>query len=89
MKKLTTLLLSLMAISYSWGQRTPSHPVDIKDVGTSLHAIIDAWEPGTAPGAVTEMDEQFYISRVRLMSRIEDGDYRIHETVSPDCKLFM
>ena len=89
MKKLTALLLSFLAISYSWGQRTPSHPVDIKDVGANLHTIIDAWEPGVAPGTVTEMDEQFYISRVRLMPRIEDGDYRIHETVSPDCKLFM
>ena len=77
------------AVLCSWGQRTPSHPLDIKDVGASLHTLLDNWEVGSAPGAVSEMDEQFYISRVRLLPRIQDGDYRIHEEVNPDCKLFM
>ena len=72
MKKLTTMLaLALCTTTSVWAQRTPEHPLDIKDVTVSMHSIFDAWEIGIPPGEVTEMDEQFYISRVRPLARID------------------
>ena len=63
--------------------------MDIKDVGSSLHTVLDQWAVGNAPGNVSDMDEQFFISRVRLMPRIADGDYQIHDHLDAERKLFM
>lgn len=88
MKKLTTMLaLALCTTTSVWAQRTPEHPLDIKDVTVSMHSFFDAWEIGIPPGEVTEMDEQFYISRVRPLARIDEGDYRIHQNVDPGRKM--
>ncbi len=84
---LATTAFSLVALSATWAQRTPLHPLDIKDVNKSLHTIIEAWEPGVAPEGVSTMDDQFYISRVRPLERINEGDYQIHQDVNRGRKM--
>lgn len=56
-------------------QRTPEHPLDIHDMSfDKLVTALDTWSPGQPPPAVSAMDDQFYISRVRPQQRIAGAD---------------
>lgn len=75
--KKTTLLASMLLCGcvFGYAQRTPTHPLDIQDQGDKyLLENIWNWQPGTPPREVSEMDDQFYISRVRPLPRIAEAD---------------
>lgn len=75
--KKTTLLASMLLCGcvFGYAQRTPTHPLDIQDKGDQyLLENIWNWEAGTPPREVSEMDDQFYISRVRPLPRIAEAD---------------
>lgn len=75
--KKTTLLASMLLCGcvFGYAQRTPTHPLDIQDKGDQyILENIWNWEPGTPPREVSEMDDQFYISRVRPLPRIAEAD---------------
>lgn len=75
--KKTTLLASMLLCGcvFGYAQRTPTHPLDIQDQGDKyLLENIWNWEAGTPPREVSEMDDQFYISRVRPLPRIAEAD---------------
>lgn len=75
--KKTTLLASMLLCGcvFGYAQRTPTHPLDIQDQGDKyLLENIWNWQPGTPPREVSEMDDQFYISRVRPLARIAEAD---------------
>ena len=74
-----TMLICGSALGFA--QRTPTHPMDIKDMGHDTQDIITAiknWKVGGQPvGDVTRMDDEFYISRQRPLKRIDaDQDYQ-------------
>lgn len=88
MKKQLFLLALLFVTATSWAQRTPLHPLDIKEGTTDLYTILDSWEPGTAPQGSDQFDDQFYISRVRPLERLKaEDDYQIDPTLNPNRKL--
>lgn len=72
-------------------QRTPTHPLDIKDANFSdLPTYLESWLRGNGispPAGVSTLDDQFYISRVRPLKRIKDGDYQVREGVKRDRKM--
>ena len=54
-------------------QRTPTHPLDIQDAKfENLPNYLEAWLKGEMkqPQGVSEIDDQFFISRVRPLERI-------------------
>ena len=76
-KKKVTLVASLLlyGCAYGFAQRTPTHPLDIKDQGDKyLVENINTWQPGSQPISVSRIDDEFYISRVRPATRIADAD---------------
>lgn len=89
MKKCFVLLMLVCVSLWSWGQRSPQHPMDIPEGSTNLYEILEAWEPGTAPAGANEFDDEFYISRVRPLKRIADGDYQVNSSVDANRKLCM
>ena len=76
MKERTTFLAAaLMFAAMGFAQRTPTHPLDIKDANFSdLVANFTNWEAGKPFGGLSTIDEQFYISRQRPLARIS-GPY--------------
>lgn len=65
----------LLSCAFGYAQRTPTHPLDIKDNGDKyLLENIKTWEPGKQPIEVSRMDDEFYISRQRPLPRIADAD---------------
>lgn len=76
MKERTTFLAAaLMFAAVGFAQRTPTHPLDIKDANFSdLVANFTNWEAGKPFGGLSTIDEQFYISRQRPLARIS-GPY--------------
>ena len=89
MKKTIFLLMLLNVTLFSWAQRTPEHPLDIPEGSTDLFTILETWNPGTPPPGTNAFDDQFYISRVRPLSRIVDGDYQVKPTLDRNRKLAM
>lgn len=89
MRRIHLVLALLCVTMFAWSQRTPLHPLDIKIGSTDLYEILDAWEPGTPPPGTDEFDDQFYISRVRPLERIVDGDYQVNSTVDKNRKLML
>ena len=89
MRKFIALFMMLSIALSSWGQRSPQHPMDIPQGNINLYDILDAWEPGTPPPGTDEFDDEFYISRVRPLPRIVEGDYQVNSSVNPDRKLMM
>lgn len=88
MKKHLITFLSLIAFSsLIYAQRTPLHPLDIPQGNNNLYEILDSWEPGTAPNGSNLFDDQFYISRVRPLKRISDGDYQAEKEADPNRKM--
>lgn len=90
-KQLLLAGVVLSAVSV-FAQRSPSHPKDIKDSGESgytLSSYLEDWLDGSIarPRGVTEMDDQFYISRVKPLKRISDGDYQVQSSVDPKRKM--
>lgn len=82
MRKILISLLMLCSL-YSWAQRSPLHPHDIPEGSTDIYSILDAWVPGTPPLGTNTFDDQFYISRVRPLKRITDGDYSAEKEGDP------
>lgn len=79
MTKRTTLLAAVLTLaSVGMAQRTPTHPLDIKDANFSdLVSNFSQWEAGQPFGGLSTIDEQFYISRQRPLARISgDNDYK-------------
>ena len=95
MKNTLRLILIFCALASSFmtatAQRSPQHPFDFGDVQLNDFAsYFDNWTAGTQPQGVSLMNDQFYISRVRPLERIVDGDYFVRgTTVSRDRKLCM
>ncbi|MBR1733214.1 MAG: glycosyl hydrolase family 85, partial [Alloprevotella sp.] len=87
MKKTLLLAAAALLALAAGAQRTPTHPLDIQDVGAALVDYLDTWEAGTQPPGVSLMDDQFYISRVRPLPRITDGDYQVRAGVDRDRKM--
>ena len=80
-------LASCLTVS---AQRTPTHPLDIKDAKfENLPNYLEAWMKGEMkqPQGVSEIDDQFYISRVRPLERIKDGDYQVRPEVNRERKM--
>lgn len=91
MKQRSTILAAaLLACISASAQRTPEHPLDIQDAQWDNFAtLFENWTPGSLPGSVSDMDDQFYISRVRPLERIKDGDYQVHANVPAGRKMLM
>lgn len=90
MKRLKLSLLALSCASVMFAQRTPSHPLDIKDASfNDLPTYLDQWLTGSMvqPKGVSEIDDQFFISRVKPLPRIVDGDYTVHSNVDRNRKM--
>lgn len=87
MKKTFLGMALLLCSPALLAQRSPSHPLDIQDVGAALVDYLDTWTPGSQPPGVSLMDEQFYIGRVRPLPRINEGDYQVQSGVDRDRKL--
>ena len=71
-------------------QRTPTHPLDIQDAKfENLPNYLEAWLKGEKkqPQDVSEIDDQFFISRVRPLDRIKDGDYKVRSEVNSERKM--
>lgn len=86
-KRKLLLASAMMCAAMSFAQRTPTHPLDIKDTdfGKILENI-DKWEPGSLPVGVSRIDDEFYISRVRPMKRITDNVYQANSVADPKRK---
>lgn len=72
------MLSLLFGVAVGLAQRTPTHPLDIKDTDfRNLVSNIRTWQPGRLPNGVSKIDDQFYISRQRPLKRIADAnDYQ-------------
>ena len=91
MKRITLFaslaLASCLTVS---AQRTPTHPLDIQDAKfENLPNYLEAWLKGEMkqPQGVSDIDDQFFISRVRPLDRIKDGDYQVRPEVKRDRKM--
>ena len=88
MNKITLLACALMSCTLANAQRTPTHPLDIKDANyDQLSYYFDRWTPGTQPEGVTRMDDEFFISRVKPRKRITDFDYQANSEADPKRKM--
>lgn len=89
MRKHLLLAGVLLCATNLFAQRSPSHPLDIKDSESNLSTYLEKWLGGTIdrPEGVSEVDDQFYISRVRPLKRIVDGDYQVHSNVDRNRKM--
>lgn len=87
MKKYIFTLAVLFTTFLGFGQRTPNHPMDIPEGSTDLYQILENWIPGTPPSGTDKYNDQFYISRVRPLKRIIDGDYQVKTGVDRERKL--
>ena len=88
MNKITLLACALMSCTLANAQRTPTHPLDIKDANyDQLSYYFDRWTPGTQPQGVTRMDDEFFISRVKPRKRITDFDYQANSEADPKRKM--
>lgn len=87
-KRFAILASALLCASLGFAQRTPTHTLDIVDANfDNLTDFFADWTAGTRPPGVSEVDEQFYISRVRPAERISDGDYQVVEGLDPERKM--
>lgn len=69
------MLSLLFGATVGLAQRTPTHPLDIKDTDfKNLVSNIQTWQPGRLPNGVSAIDDQFYISRQRPLKRIAEAD---------------
>ena len=88
MKKFTLLACALMSCTLVNAQRTPTHPLDIKDASyDQLPHYFNSWEPGTQPQGVSRMDDEFFISRVKPRKRITELDYKASPDADPNRKM--
>ena len=91
MKRFTLFAsLALVSCLSATAQRTPTHPLDIQDAKfEDLPNYLEAWMKGEMkqPQGVSAIDDQFYISRVRPLERIKDGDYQVRPAVNPERKM--
>lgn len=90
MRRKSILLASaLLCSALSFAQRTPTHELDIKDASfDNLTDFFASWVAGSKPTSeVSDIDEQFYISRVRPAERITDGDYQVVDGLDPERKM--
>ena len=88
MNKITLLACALMSCTLANAQRTPTHPLDIKDANyDQLSYYFDRWTPGTQPEGVTRMDDEFFISRVKPRKRITELDYQANSEADPKRKM--
>ena len=88
MNKITLLACALMSCTLANAQRTPTHPLDIKDANyDQLSYYFDRWTPGTQPQGVSRMDDEFFISRVKPRKRITDFDYQANSEADPKRKM--
>ena len=88
MNKITLLACALMSCTLANAQRTPTHPLDIKDAEYSqLSYYFDQWSPGTQPQGVSQMDDEFYISRVKPRKRISELNYQASPDADPNRKM--
>ena len=88
MKKSLLLACGLLTCATTFAQRTPTHPLDIKDAKyADLPKDFDAWAPGKQLNGVSRMDDEFFISRVRPRTRIKEGDYKVDEKVDENRKM--
>lgn len=83
---LTIAMLSSLVLTH--GQRTPEHPFDFENVNfDNFRSYFPQWQAGTPPGQVSQMDDEFYKSRVRPLKRIEEGDYQVNSSVDRNRKM--
>lgn len=93
--KRSTLFASLAIAScmQMYAQRTPTHPLDIKDAKyEDLPSYLEKWIMGEMahPQGVSDIDDEFFISRVRPLERIKaEDDYQIHQDVNRNRKMCM
>ena len=91
MKRFTLFAsLALVSCLSATAQRTPTHPLDIQDAKfEDLPNYLEAWMKGEMkqPQGVSAIDDQFYISRVRPLERIKDGDYQVRPDVKSERKM--
>ena len=88
MKKSLLLACGLLTCATTFAQRTPTHPLDIKDAKyADLPKDFDAWAPGKQLNGVSRMDDEFFISRVRPRTRIKEGDYKVDANVDENRKM--
>lgn len=83
-KRNLLLSMALLGATMSYAQRTPTHPLDITDTKfENILQNIASWEAGKQPVGVSRIDDEFYISRVRPLQRITDGDYQANSVADP------
>lgn len=87
-KKPVLFLCLFMGSTSIFSQRSPTHAYDFTDADFSeLSDYFDDWDAGTPPSGVSRMDDEFFISRVRPLERITDGDYQVQSGVDRDRKM--
>ena len=100
MKIRIKILLAALAFTLSaQAQSTPEHNFDFEKVATAekdstldwddFYKFFDSWEPGTPPGGISRLDDEFFISRQRPLPRIADGDYQVRSDVPSGRKMLM
>ena len=86
-KRNLLLASAMLCVAMGYAQRTPTHPLDIKDTNFSdILANLETWEPGNQPIGVSRIDDEFYISRVRPLKRITDNVYQANNVADPKRK---
>lgn len=90
MKKFYLSAVLALASLSGFAQRSPEHPMDIQDARfDQLEYYLRGWLEGIQkrPSGVTEMDDEFFKSRVKKRARIKDGDYQANPLADPNRKL--
>lgn len=84
------LLCAILLPLSLWAQRSPTHPLDIHDIPFSQFVTaFEQWEAGKPPKGVTEMDDEFFISRQTLLPRFSGEGYAAEKGVDARRKLWM
>ena len=96
-KRTSLLAAALVGCLAATAQRIPEHSYDFEKVEATdtqidwddFYKFFDSWQPGTPPDGLSRLDDEFFISRQRPLSRITDGDYQVQAGVPVERKMLL